>query len=171
MKIQFHRIGDANARIWELEKLLAIPKTAPIMRIKPANERIAELEAMLVKTSSGAVADDRKNSLPKAALAVPPAAAPVSSPPAPTHPPRAKMLAAIASVFPALDNRSVTTRSDGEIWEAITLAAWKAHLKVEDMPTDAEMEAHGFMRPDRIEGGRLLRSMRQERLEKILGVY
>jgi hypothetical protein len=167
MKLKFLNCGKANARINQLEKQLGLPVGDKIHKIKSANERIFELEALVAQktSSSGAAA------CPVYAKDLPDAprigrnAAPV------LYPSRPKMLAAVREVLHSAAWAEAAT--DAELFHACERSAWASHLKIPGMGTDAEMAACGYLRPEKTDGGsaRLLRAMRQDRLNAIFGRY
>ena len=80
------------------------------------------------------------------------------------------MLRALRVCFPLIDSRGMADKDGRLIWSALQRAAWTSHLHLDGLATDEEMAACGFMRPDKTETGisRVLRSMRQQKLDEIL---
>ena len=165
--MQFMNVGKANARISQLEKQLGLPVGDKILKLKSANQRIAELEGLAQKTSSSGAAAS-----PVYAKDLPDAP-PIARTAAPVlYPSRPKMLAAVREV---LHSASWATESEStaELFHACERAAWANHLKIPGMGTDEEMAACGYLRPEKTDGGsaRLIRAMKQDRLNEIFGRY
>ena len=163
MKLKFLNCGKANAEIARLEKQLGLPAGDKIFRIKDANRRVLELEAMRAKTSSTGVALLAYGSSPPVASRS--AAAPV------LFPSRPKMLAAVREVLHSAS--WAENETDAELFHACERAAWANHLKIPGMGTDSEMAACGYLRPEKTDTGsaRLIRAMRQDRLNEIFGRF
>jgi len=168
MKLKFLNCGKANAEIARLEKQLGLPAGDKIFRIKDANRRVLELEAMLAKTSSSSGVAVRPFSENFAAKPlVKRTAAPVVS----TYPSRPKMLAAVREVLHSAS--WAENETNAELFHACERAAWANHLKIPGMGTDEEMAACGYLRPEKTDTGsaRLIRAMKQDRLNEIFGRY
>jgi hypothetical protein len=134
MKYSFLNVGEARARIQQLEDQLGIPHGDPITNLKRANQRVSELEALASKFIG--VADKAVSTRPAGPVvtvsAIPvfttAAATPVMTSPAP--PISRQRLIQIGNVL-SIDTRGL---SDTELQAAVTAAATAQGIQLPGQP-------------------------------------